>query len=85
MNTPPEQGQAEEEDGTVQQQGKTCTVTCTVQNYGTGTCPPTVTGTYSTTFLGGCNKACNKAREQATSRALPPGCYIYQCDTGSGC
>ncbi|MFY0564218.1 hypothetical protein ACN28E_10235 [Archangium lansingense] len=43
MNTPPEQGQTEEEDGTVQAQGKTCTVTCTVQNYGTGTCPASIT------------------------------------------
>ena len=84
MSTSPEQGQTEE-DGSVQAQGKTCRVVCTVQSNGSAVCPATVTGLHSTTFLGGCNKACDKAREKAVSQALPQGCTIYSCDSGNGC
>ena len=77
-------GEQEPGEGQVQAQGKSCTATCTVQNYGTGTCPATVVGYGRTTFLGGCNKACNKAIEDAYSKALPAGCVIYQCGT-DGC
>jgi len=59
---------------------KTCTATCTVINLGTGFCPTTIGGTGTTTFLGGCTKACTRAREDAASK-LPSGCIINNCDT----
>ncbi|KYF79884.1 hypothetical protein BE20_40995 [Sorangium cellulosum] len=62
---------------------KECEVTCTVQKLGPGECPPTVAGHGFTKFLGGCGKACEKARGDARSQ-LPPGCSIYSCSS-SGC
>jgi hypothetical protein len=85
--TTPETDSTEEEaPGDVQAQGKQCTATCTVVRNPivAAWCPATVSGYGRTTFLGGCNKACNKAREQAQATALPEGCGIQQCST-SGC
>src|SRR5689334_2229335 len=42
--------------------GKKCWATCTVQSYGGAVCPATTSGYGNTTFLGGCSKACNKAK-----------------------
>ncbi|WP_437502480.1 hypothetical protein [Sorangium sp. So ce1099] len=75
---------ATEDVGSAQQAlGKECNVSCTVQNLGSGECPPTVAGYGSTSFLGGCGKACRKAEGDAMSK-LPPSCAIYTCDR-SGC
>ena len=63
--------------------GKQCWATCTVTNLGSGVCPATIGGYGRTTFLGGCGKACNKARGDAASK-LPPDCVIYNCSY-SGC
>lgn len=84
--TPPV-GSAEEQpepgDGQVQAQGKQCWATCTVQSISGASCPATISGYGNTTFLGGCNKACNKAQGDATSK-LPAGCVINSCSF-SGC
>lgn len=72
-----------EEAGIIAPLGKKCWATCTVSNYGGGSCPATVVGYGNTTFLGGCNKACNKAEGDAASQ-LPPGCVLYSCNL-SGC
>jgi hypothetical protein len=64
--------------------GKTCHAMCTVAKIDPNAwCPATMAGTGRTTFLGGCNKACNKADGDAASK-LPPGCVIYQCNH-TGC
>lgn len=82
---PQEGNTGESEGGDVQAFGKTCTATCTVQKFDPNAyCPTSVVGYGRTTFLGGCNKACNKALEDARTQALPPGCVIYSCST-SGC
>jgi hypothetical protein len=78
-----EDSAAEEVGSAPQALGKECYVTCTVQNLGSGVCPPTVAGYGSTSFLGGCGKACRKAEGDAKSK-LPPGCIINSCDR-SGC
>jgi hypothetical protein len=75
--------QPESEDGQVHAQGKQCWASCTVQNIGGGSCPSTISGYGNTTFLGGCDKACNKAQGDATSK-LPAGCVINSCSF-SGC
>lgn len=62
--------------------GKECKATCTVAAYG-AICPSTISGYGKTTFLGGCTKACNKARDDAASK-LPVGCIINGCNL-TGC
>ncbi len=61
---------------------KTCNVTCTVVALGSDPCPTTISGTGATTFLGGCTKACNKARGDAATK-LPVGCQINTCNKTS--
>lgn len=79
--TPDEQGAG---SGEVVALGKSCWATCTVQNVDPNVwCPSTISGYGSTSFLGGCTKACNKADGDAASK-LPPGCVIYSC-SHSGC
>ncbi|WP_437620341.1 hypothetical protein [Sorangium sp. So ce1151] len=78
-----EDGTSEDVGSAQQALGKECNVSCTVQNLGSGVCPPTVAGYGSTSFLGGCGKACRKAEGDAMSK-LPAGCAIYSCDQ-SGC
>ncbi|WP_143195641.1 hypothetical protein [Archangium sp. Cb G35] len=75
--------QPEPGDGQVQAQGKQCWANCTVQSIGGGSCPATISGYGNTTFLGGCNKACNKAQGDAAAK-LPAGCVINTCSF-SGC
>jgi hypothetical protein len=80
----PGTGTSADVDGDVQQQGKVCYASCTVQRVDPAvTCPSTISGYGNTTFLGGCNKACDKARGDASSK-LPAGCVINQC-SHSGC
>lgn len=82
--TEPGTGTSADVDGEVQQQGKVCYASCTVQQIDPAvTCPSTISGYGNTTFLGGCNKACDKARGDASSK-LPAGCVINQC-SHSGC
>ncbi|WP_437567766.1 hypothetical protein [Sorangium sp. So ce542] len=63
--------------------GKQCWADCTVVNVGAASCPSTIGGYGETKFLGGCKKACRRARGDAASK-LPPGCKINNCST-SGC
>jgi len=63
--------------------GKECNATCTVASYGGSACPTTISGYGKTTFLGGCKKACSKARNDAASK-LPAGCIINACNL-TGC
>lgn len=63
--------------------GKRCNASCSVVNVGTGMCPATIGGYGSTSFLGGCNKACAKAQGDAASK-LPSHCKIDTCSF-SGC
>lgn len=75
--------QSPEEASIAAPPGKKCWATCTVINVGAGSCPVTMGGYGNTTFLGGCNKACNKAKGDAASKLLP-GCVINNCSF-SGC
>lgn len=60
--------------------GKECTATCSVVQTAAGAfCPSSIGGFGSTTFLGGCDKACRKARADASGQ-LGPGCAIFNCD-----
>lgn len=63
--------------------GKRCYATCSVVSVGAPSCPPNISGFGSTSFLGGCNKACRKAQGDAASK-LPAGCAINACNF-SGC
>jgi hypothetical protein len=63
--------------------GQECNATCTVVNLGAEMCPETISGYGYTTFLGGCKKACKKARDDAASK-LPEGCQINNCNL-TGC
>lgn len=82
---PQAENSGETEEGNVQALGKSCSATCTVQKLDPNAwCPATVAGYGRTTFLGGCNKACDKALADARTQALPAGCAIYSCST-SGC
>jgi len=63
--------------------GKRCYATCSVVSVGATSCPPNISGFGSTSFLGGCNKACRKAQGDAASK-LPAGCAINACNF-SGC
>lgn len=63
--------------------GKRCWADCTVQADPGSMCPSNVGGYGNTTFLGGCNKACNKAQGDAASK-LSPGCHIFRCSL-TGC
>ncbi len=63
--------------------GKRCYATCSVVSVGAPSCPPNISGFGSTSFLGGCNKACRKAEGNAASK-LPAGCAINACSF-SGC
>lgn len=63
--------------------GKRCWADCTVQADPGAMCPSNVGGYGNTTFLGGCNKACNKAQGDAAAK-LSPGCHIFRCSL-TGC
>jgi hypothetical protein len=63
--------------------GHECNATCTVVNLGADMCPETISGYGYTTFLGGCKKACKRARDDAASK-LPVGCQINNCNL-TGC
>jgi hypothetical protein len=78
-----EQAQVPHEEGKVEAMGKRCNASCSVVSVGGTSCPATIGGTGSTSFMGGCNKACNKAEGDAASK-LPPGCAINVCNF-SGC
>lgn len=79
------EGDSSEEVGTATQAlGKQCYANCTVAKVdASAECPSTISGYGETTFLGGCKKACRKARGDASSK-LPSGCVINNCNT-SGC
>lgn len=83
---PAEQSQGEAaEEGQVQQEGdmhkmaRNCTVQCAAVNVSTGVACEAVYGTGSTTFLGGCNKACRFAREDAAVNAMKSSCRLTSC------
>lgn len=63
--------------------GKKCYADCNVVNTGAPSCPSRINGFGETTFLGGCAKACRKARGDAASK-LPTGCSLGNCST-TGC
>jgi hypothetical protein len=63
--------------------GKRCNASCSVVSVGAASCPTNIGGFGSTSFLGGCNKACRKAEGDAASK-LPAGCVINNCSF-SGC
>lgn len=63
--------------------GKKCYADCSVVNTGAPSCPSRINGFGETTFLGGCAKACRKARGDAASK-LPTGCSLGNCST-TGC
>jgi hypothetical protein len=67
------------EDGGVTAMAKNCKTTCTGTNNSSGaTCG--VVGFGSTTFLGGCTKACRFARQDADTKAQTSGCSIQSCN-----
>jgi hypothetical protein len=66
------------EGGQVHALGKWCNVSCSVVRVAPGWCPDTIGGSGRTTFLGGYNKACEKAQHDAASK-LQPHCRIHTC------
>ncbi|WP_043428401.1 hypothetical protein [Cystobacter fuscus] len=66
------------EDGGVTAMAKNCQTTCTGHNSSGATCG--VVGFGSTTFLGGCTKACRFARQDADTKAQTNGCFIESCN-----
>lgn len=78
----PEEGTQGEQpnDGKVHQQARNCQTTCTAVRFDTGgQCAP-ITGFGSTTFLGGCTKACRFAHDDAQSQAAAASCRIVSCN-----
>jgi hypothetical protein len=81
-----EEGDAEQDGSATDPHGllgKKCYADCSVVNTGAPSCPSRINGFGETTFLGGCAKACRKARGDAASK-LPTGCSLGNCST-TGC
>ena len=75
---------AEPADDNVSTLAATCTQTCSAVYNSTGASCGTFYGYGRTTFLGSCQKACNKAYENAAQQAAAVGCRLTYC-TKSGC
>ncbi|WP_342380435.1 hypothetical protein NVS55_12540 [Myxococcus stipitatus] len=56
---------------------RNCKVTCTGKTSSGADCG--VVGFGSTTFLGGCSKACRFARRDADAKAATYGCQLWDC------
>jgi hypothetical protein len=54
---------------------RNCSETCTLQQDGSSASCGTIVGFGSTTFLGGCKKACRLAMADAQTK-VTPGCHI---------
>jgi hypothetical protein len=74
----PQGAAAPEEDGGVKAMAKNCQTTCSGHNSSGEACG--VVGFGSTTFLGGCTKACRFARQDADTKAQTSGCFIESCN-----
>ncbi|MFY2558085.1 hypothetical protein ACN469_10675 [Corallococcus terminator] len=70
------------EENNVEQFARNCKTTCTGVNSSGATCG--VVGFGSTTFLGGCKKACRFARQDADAKAGSYGCQLHQCSDACG-
>lgn len=67
----------ESSDGEVEALARNCKTTCTGKKATGEACG--VVGFGSTTFLGGCTKACRFARSDADSKASAYGCELTTC------
>ncbi|MET0406340.1 MAG: hypothetical protein ABW123_28230 [Cystobacter sp.] len=65
-------------DGRVEAMAKNCQTTCTGRRADGSTCG--VIGFGSTTFLGGCTKACRFARQDADTKSQQSGCQLEACN-----
>ncbi|TQF16808.1 hypothetical protein FJV41_06545 [Myxococcus llanfairpwllgwyngyllgogerychwyrndrobwllllantysiliogogogochensis] len=70
------------EENNVEQFARNCKTTCSGITASGGTCG--VVGFGSTTFLGGCKKACRFARQDADAKAASYGCQLTQCSDACG-
>jgi hypothetical protein len=78
MESPSEAADTSSE-GEVEAFARNCQTTCSGTSTATGgSCG--VVGFGSTTFLGGCTKACRFAREDADSKAVAAGCVLTSCN-----
>lgn len=66
-------------DGEVEPLARNCTVTCNAVNISTEEACVPFTGFGSTSFLGGCRKACRRARQNAEGSAAAAGCRLTAC------
>ena len=73
----PDEETSSQEDPAVEQFARNCKTTCTGQTSSGGSC--FVVGFGSTTFLGGCRKACRFARGDADAKATASGCHLAAC------
>ena len=81
--TPAESPSDEASDGAVEALGKNCKVECSAVNISTGAACAPFTGRGSTTFLGGCKKACRFAWQDIEGQAAQAGCRLTTC--GESC
>jgi hypothetical protein len=81
MESPAETGTPVAEDeateGEVRAFARNCQTTCSGIRSTGETCG--VVGFGSTTFLGGCTKACRFARQDADAKAVAAGCQLTTC------
>ncbi len=76
---PAENPADEASDGDVQALARTCIVQCSAVNISTGAACSPFTGRGSTTFLGGCTKACRFAWQDIEGQAAQAGCRLTTC------
>jgi hypothetical protein len=74
-----EQTNEDSQDGEVHALARNCKVECSAVNISTGAACSPFTGFGSTTFLGGCTKACRFAIEDAQGQAAQSGCRLTTC------
>jgi hypothetical protein len=81
VGTPDEnsQGGGSSDDREVHEMARNCTTTCTAVRIDTGAACANVIGYGSTTFLGGCTKACRFAHQDAESNAAAASCRLTGC------